>query len=329
MAEATFQQRLEYYGLSAVVWLVGRLPYGALRRLAAVAGSIVYHADKRGRQVARANLDTAFGDKYTPKEKARIAERSYQTFARTMLELFWAPNLSPERFQQLAVVEGLDHPSGHKEIGKPVIYLCLHYSNFEWMSLISAYIVEPGLVITQKFKNPLLGAIFDRLRSSTGHQIFPQERAMIRMLKHLKSGGKFSMLNDLNIDPDEAGVIIETFGGIKLCATQMHAALAMRTGALIMPVECHPMPDGRVRMHIHPPLEYPENATAAEVTQLCWNVLEPSIHAEPHLWLWSYKHWRFKPSQGDTSRYPFYSNTAKRFDKLLRETEKAAKNRAA
>ncbi len=118
-------------------------------------------------------------------------------------------------------------------------------------------------------------------------------------------------------------MIIETFGGLKLCATQMHAALAMRR-ALIMPVECHPMPDGRVRMHIHPPLEYPKRHRRRGDPALleCPRALHSCRAASLAL---AYKHWRFKPSEGDTSRYPFYSNTAKRFDKLLRETEKGAK----
>ncbi len=68
-------------------------------------------------------------------------------------------------------------------------------------------------------------------------------------------------------------------------------------------------------------LEYPEDATALEVTQLCWNALESSIREQPECWLWSYKHWRFRPLADETGRYPFYANTAKRFDKLvLRDT---------
>ena len=45
-----------------------------------------------------------------------------------------------------------------------------------------------------------------------------------------------------------------------------------------------------------------------------------AIHAHPECWLWPYKHWRFKPSQEDSSRYPFYANTAKRFDKLIKNS---------
>jgi Kdo2-lipid IVA lauroyltransferase/acyltransferase len=320
----TFRQRLEFLGLSTFVWLVGRLPYGWLRHIAGVLGSIVFAFDKRGKEVALANLNAAFGDSRTPAEKRRIAVGSYRTFARTMLELFWSPNLSEPVARRIARFEGLDLDGCHTDPQQPAVYLCLHYSNFEWLSQFGAYTVANGAVIAQRFKNPLVGSIFDRLRASTGHWVIPQERAMIRMLKHLRGGGKFAMLCDLNLDPSETSVIVDTFGGLKICVTQMQSALALRTGAKIVPVECRPEADGTYRMVYHRPLEFPPEATAAEITQLCWNVLEPSIHEQPECWLWAYKHWRFLPADDQTGRYPFYANIAKRFDKMLSKQKKGS-----
>ena len=189
----TFRQRLEFLGLSSFVWLVGRLPYRWLRHIANVLGPVVFYFDKRGKEVALANLDAAFGNSRTPAEKRRIALGSYRTFARTMLELFWSPNLSESVARGIVRYEGLELDSCHKDTRQAVIYLCLHYSNFEWCSQFCAYAVGNFRVITQRFKNPLIGPIFDSLRSSTGHDVIPQERAMIRMLKHLKSGRRFAM----------------------------------------------------------------------------------------------------------------------------------------
>jgi KDO2-lipid IV(A) lauroyltransferase len=320
----TPRQRLEFLGLSSFVWLIGRLPYRWLRHIANVLGSIVYFFDRRGREVALANLDAAFGNSRTSREKRRIAAGSYRTFARTMLELFWSPNLNASVARIIARSEGLELDPCHRDPQQAAVYLCLHYSNFEWLSQFGAYTIATGPVITQRFKNPLVGRIFDRLRSSTGHEVIPQERAMIRMLKHLKSGGKFAMLCDLNLDPSEASVIIDTFRGLKTCVTQMQAALALRTNAKVVPVECRPEPDGTYRMVFHKPLEFSDQATAAEITQLCWNVLEPSIHEQPECWLWAYKHWRFRPASDQTGRYPFYANVAKRFDKMLAKQQKSS-----
>jgi Kdo2-lipid IVA lauroyltransferase/acyltransferase len=319
----TLRQRLEYAGLSALVWLIGCVPFRGVRWIANGVGALVYVLDRRGREVALANLDAAFGDRFTPHRKKQIARGSYQTFARTMLELFWSPRLNAGVAARIATFEGLEKDPCHHDPKQAVVYLCLHFSNFEWLSQFAAYSIGNGPVVTQHFKNPLIERIFNRLRSSTGHEVIPQERAMIRMLKHLKGGGKFAMLCDLNLDPGEAAVVIETFGGLKISVTQMQAALALRTKARIVPVECHPQTDGRYRMVYHPPLEYPPEASAGEITQLCWNVLEPSLFEHPECWLWAYKHWRYRPVDDDTERYPFYANVAKRFDKLLKKQNRA------
>ena len=306
---------LEYAGLSAAAWVVARLDYKTLLPLATLLGSIVYQFDKRGRRLAPANIEAAFPGKFTAREKSRIARASYATFARTMLGLFWAPNLNWDFVRENVVFEGWEHDTCRKDPAKPAIYCCMHFSNFELLSLVSVWSITNGPVIAQRFKNPLLGPVFDRLRASTGNHVIPQERAMVKMLKHLRSGGKFGMLIDLNLDPREGSVPIMAFGGLVTSVTQAHVAIAQRTGAAIVPVECRPLPGGRYRIIHHRPIECPADADPASLAQQCWNTLEPGIHTHPECWLWAYKHWRFRPLES-TARYPWYSNPHPGFEAM-------------
>ncbi|MEO8205731.1 MAG: lysophospholipid acyltransferase family protein [Chthoniobacterales bacterium] len=304
---------LEYVGLRFVETLVTLLPLSLLRAMARVAGWVMYHADARTRKVALANLDAAFGESKTPEEKKRIACRSMQIFAQTMLELFWSPNFSREKYQRYASVE-------IQGDGKPpegaAIYYCHHFSNFEWLSFTSSYAIVSGIVIAQQFENPGIGEVFNRLRSLSGHEVIRQEKALVRMFKLLKGGGKFGVLTDLVLDPREGGVIIEAFG-MMMCVTPLTGALVRRTGARVVPCECIPGPDGRYIMRYHKPLEISPEATEAEIIQQCWSALEPSIREHPECWLWGYKHWRFRPVQGG-EKYPFYATNAGHFEKLMK-----------
>jgi lauroyl/myristoyl acyltransferase len=311
------RERIEYAGLVACTWILGHLPFRALRPLASAAGSLAYWLDLRGHRVALENIEAAFPGKFSASRKSAIARRSYVTFARTMFELCWAPNMDEEFFRRHVQFEGWDKDYARKDPAKPAIYACLHYGNFEWLALAGAYSISPGPVIAQSFRNPRLGPVFDRLRSSTGNQVIPQERAMIRMLKYLKGGGKFGMLCDLNLDPREGSVLITCFGGLLASVTQTHAALAQRTGAAIVPIECRPGPSGNYRIIHHTPIECPPDADPREIVQQCWNALEPGIHENPECWLWAYKHWRYKPWI-HSERYPSYANHSKRFDKLVK-----------
>ncbi|MFV0415960.1 MAG: lysophospholipid acyltransferase family protein, partial [Chthoniobacterales bacterium] len=197
---------------------------------------------------------------------------------------------------------------------------CMHASNFEWLSLSStlsaAFPPRAGLVLTQKLRNPHLGPIFDQLRASSGHEIIPQERAVLRMLRWLKNGGSFYMLNDLNIDPREGGVVIDAFG-MKMCVTPIHVAMAQKTGAVLLPSTATPRPDGNYDFTIYPGIHCPPEKSQQELAQQCWDVLENHVREKPELWLWSYKHWRYRPKDVSQESYPFYANVASRFDKLL------------
>ncbi len=314
---STLRQRLEYHGVAFAGWVARLLPFRVLRPIADLIGLIACWIDSRGRQVAAANLAAAFPG-ISPSEIRRITRESYQSFGRTILELVWAPNLTPDIFLKHVRVEGLDLLDASAP-DEPTIYVCLHASNFEYLSLALSYAVGPGIVVTQDFKNPLLGSLFDHYRSSTGHTVIPQERAMIRMLKHLRAGGYFAMVIDLNLDPRESSVIIDQFDGLKTCVTQMHTALARHTKARLVPAECHPQPDGTYRLVYHPAIPFSADDTPERVAQLCWDRLEPYLRAHPEYWLWSYKHWRFKPEGEAGEGYPYYANSAKRFEKKLAE----------
>jgi hypothetical protein len=41
------------------------------------------------------------------------------------------------------------------------------------------------------------------------------------------------------------------------------------------------------------------------------------LHTHPELWLWSYKHWRYKPEGEAGNGYPFYANTLDSYQELL------------
>ena len=73
------------------------------------------------------------------------------------------------------------------------------------------------------------------------------------------------------------------------------AALALRTGAPVVPLFALPLGGGRYRMIYEHPVQPPsENATDAvhEFTQRCTDVLEMYVRRHPDLWLWMHRRWR-------------------------------------
>src|SRR5438046_10191640 len=91
--------RLEHIVLLIAARLVPRLPRPVLVALAKMFGALASLLDRYGRSIALANLDCAFGQKYSAAEKHRIIRESYQHFAQTMLDLMWSPRITRERLR--------------------------------------------------------------------------------------------------------------------------------------------------------------------------------------------------------------------------------------
>src|SRR5437763_17177587 len=77
--------------------------------------------------------------------------------------------------------------------------------------------------------------------------------------------------------------------------TSAVAALALRTGARVVPLFALPLGGGRYRMVYEHPVEPPpedDDNRIHEFTQRCTDVLEMYVRRHPHLWLWMHRRWR-------------------------------------
>jgi lauroyl/myristoyl acyltransferase len=325
-----FRYRLEEAGCRLLAWFIPLLSRRACVRLAHAVGALAYLVDRRGRATALANLHAAFGDRFSPSERVRIARASFQNFARTMLDLFWVTRLNAQNYTEWIEMSGLEavHERMVKE-RRGAVYSCSHFGNWEWANQGGAFAGTKAHTVAENFKNPRLTAVFKALREHSGATLIPQENSLLRLMKVVKRGSPASLMVDLNLPPTQAATIIETFRstsangvGLKMCVSILHAVLAQRAGALLAPVETQPKADGGCRVIVHPPIDVQPEDSLADLAQKCWDAFEPFISARPELYLWPYKHFRYRPKDA-TRDYPFYANTNGKFEKLLKEAREA------
>ena len=304
----------------AATKLVPLLPRVACYGFAQFAGSMAARFDRAGRRVALNNLELAFGEEYSAEQRDTIVRESYQHFVRTMLDLLWSPRLTSRNFSRYVEMDQFEPWQEQMAPGQAFILGCYHYSNFEWLSLASAFAGFRGSIISQEFKNPLLDSVFKHLREQSGHEMVAREGGIIRLYKALRRGGRVAILVDLTIPPKIPTVAINCFG-LKTSVTFAHAWLHERTGAPIVTAHCEPLPRGRYRIVVHPKLEIPEGASLQEIAQACWDRFEPYVRQNPAPWLWMYKHWRYRPAAAARSAYPFYANVSEDFEVRLLESK--------
>jgi KDO2-lipid IV(A) lauroyltransferase len=84
--------------------------------------------------------------------------------------------------------------------------------------------------------------------------------------------------------------------------TSALAALALRTGAPVVPVFALPLAGGRFRMVYEHPVRPPRDDdpdAVREFTQRCTDVLEMYVRRYPDLWLWMHRRWRDVEPKGE------------------------------
>jgi lauroyl/myristoyl acyltransferase len=315
-----FRHRLEAWGCLLLEWGIPVLSRRACVALGRTLGALAFHFDARGRAVALDNLACVLGDRFSEKERCELARASYQNFARTMLDLFWARRLTPENFRDLMHFEGFEELRAQlAATGRGSVFMCVHQGNWEWANLGAGFLGFNNTTVAEDFKNPHLTEIFRRRRQHSGQILIGQDSSLLRMLRAAKRGTTTGMLIDLNLRPTQAATVIEGFGpaGLKMCVPLLHAVLAQRSGALLVPVETQPRADGTCRIIAHPALEFSRDADLAEIAQRCWDVFEPILLARPAEWLWPYKHFRYRPRAAERA-YPAYAHESGKFEKLLR-----------
>lgn len=308
-----FRYRLEYFACRLLAGLIPRLPRRACLALSRVLGALYYRLDARSRGVALENVRLALGA--TPARCEAIARASFANFARALLDLFWARNLTPENLADHLTLEGFERARAIRDEHGGIVLVTAHLGSYEWLSLATAFAGLKLWIVALDFKNPALDAVFGAAREHSGHRLIGRRNSMLRLLRAVKGRGGVGMLTDLGLHMNQPGVVIDCFD-MKMHVTFLHALLHERTGVPIVPVTNVPLPDGRCRVTAHAPLEFPAGATIQQITQGCWDFFEARVREQPELWLWNYRHWRYRPRNA-AREYPAYSAESGKFERAL------------
>jgi KDO2-lipid IV(A) lauroyltransferase len=303
--------RLETGLLLTVTWILPRLSRRMMLRCARALGAVAYRLMGRQRKIALANLDVAFGDTMTAAEKERIARRSMEQFASSLLGLFWSARMTVDDVDSVIEIDPRDLAlaRGMVEEGRGIIFVTLHYGDWEMLGLASGFLGVPLHVVTETMRNKGMEEVFARLRTRSGNAVIPQQGAAVKLLRALRRKGSIALLIDLNA-PDHSGGMWMDFFGLPVYNNTAAAALALRTGARIVGACTIPLPDGRVRLKFGPeiPCESTgdDQADLRRVSKACLEYCEQVIREAPEFWLWSYKRWKHRPEK-PRGHYPFYT----------------------
>jgi KDO2-lipid IV(A) lauroyltransferase len=292
VARPTLRHRVEYGAVAAVGALAWALPWSAAMALGRGLGRLVYAVDAPHRRLAVANLAAAFPHRGGDEHRA-IARRVFAHFGELLFEVLRFSRLTPDEMRARVEFDGDERIAEAHAQGKGVLFITGHFGFWELNALAQGLVHRPLALVARPLDNPLLHAMLERIRTSTGNTVIYRQRGLRRILRTLASNEGVAVLIDQHIQAADA-VTVEFFDR-PASTTSAVAALALKTGAPVIPVFALPLGGGRYRMVYEHPIE-PPPADAAdavrEFTQRCTDVLEMYVRRHPHLWLWMHRRWR-------------------------------------
>ena len=293
------RHRLEHVAVVAVRLVARYLPRPLSLGLGAALGRLFHVLHRPRRELAVANLRAAFPARSDAECRA-ILRATFEQFGRHVVDFLNFSGMRQERMMTLVEVEGAAHVERAEAQGRGVMYFTGHFGSWELQVIVHAYRFGPIVMVARTLDNPLLERLIERLRGRAGTRVVPRQGAVRGLLGALKRRESVGMMIDQHMH-DRSAVEV-TFFRRPASTTSAVAALALRTGAPVIPVFALPIPRGRYRLVYEPPVEPPgpdDPDPIRTYTQRCTDVLETYVRRYPHLWLWMHRRWRPPAQPGE------------------------------
>jgi KDO2-lipid IV(A) lauroyltransferase len=281
---------------SAVAAVVRYLPRRFVLALGRGLGRLWGAFDQRHLRIASDNLRQAFPE-WAEERVRRTARGVYAHFGAILFDILWLGGRSGEELLAITDVEGLEEARAAATSGQGVVCPTGHFGNWEFQGIASALLVGPVSVVARPLDNPELDRRLVGLRTSTGNTVIYKKKALSQIMQTIRGGGVVAIVIDQNVQRKD-GIFVDFFGR-PACTTTVAAALALKTGCLIVPVRCPLGPDGRYRMIYGPPVEWEGEGRGPEavaaLTQQLTSIIEGWVREHPEQWLWLHRRWKTQP----------------------------------
>jgi len=204
------------------------------------------HGFRKG--IAQRNLAAAFPGR-SPSERRAIARGAFTHFGRLALELLRFATLSPKQMLKRVEFDGEERARVAYAQGKGVLFITGHFGFWELQAMVHALRIQPVTILARALDNPYLDRLLERIRQRTGNTVVYRRETIRRVMRTLQAGQGVAVLIDQHIMSRDA--IYVDFFERPAATTSAVAALALRTGAPVVPVFALPL--GRGQLEVHQP----------------------------------------------------------------------------
>jgi len=287
----------EYLAARVAAGLFQILPHRTAVAWGGRLGRLVGRLWSVRRRVVLRNLEVAFGETLTDRQRRRLTDDIFANLGCTLAEISRFPRLTRESILHLVTSEGEESFQEVLDYGRGAVLVGSHFGNWE---LVGAYIKARGYPVdflVRAQHNPYFDRYLTYLRQSCGIGVIHSEQGMTEVLRALKQNRQIAIIADQHAG---AGGIVTTFFGRPVSVPRAPATLAVKLGVPMMTGYILRNPDHTHHCRFEPPI-YPDPQADPEneivrLTTIFTQRMEAAIRLRPDLWLWTHR--RFKQVAG-------------------------------
>ena len=289
-----FFYRLRYrigeHMLRCFIKVLPLIPYwlalAVTRFMARVSFALLWRFRRRMEENVAALLSQEIPD---AAERTNLVWRAWANFARVVLDTAEAIHFSRARMLSTVTLEGEEHLKRALDKGRGVLALSAHLGGFTMIGPRLAAAGFPFSVVVKQPADARFAGLIDDYRAQAGvHTISakPRREAARGILQALRKNRIVLVI----ADEFKSGDVMVDFMGLKVPAPRGPATLALRTGAVTLPMFAVRQPDGSLTLSIGAPIAPVQRATLEEsvvaTTAFYTRQLETVIRRFPDQWNW-------------------------------------------
>ena len=285
------------YGFTAklIGFFVSRLSRPMALAIGGRLGALIFWLAPQQRELACQQL----GGSLNLSDECRIraiVKQCFENLGKTVLEFMQFPRMNSKHIQQYVRFEGIQHAEQALAEGKGAIILTGHFGNWELLAASISATIAPLTPIVRTLRSPRLNALVSSYRERAGYATIDRDTGIRHARRCLKRNELLGIVTD--VDTHVSGVFVDFFGR-PAYTPYSPVAIALKTGAAILPTFIVRQPDGSHRAIIEPPLALQRTDVKEKDlvinTQKFTKIIESYIRRYPTQWIWMHRRWKTQP----------------------------------
>jgi len=295
-----------------LVWLIPRLirKVGKMPRAKALAwgrrlGRAGHRFARKARRATDRNLAFAFPE-LSSAERATLSVQCFEHWGAALFDFLKGITTDPTDLLALVTSEeGIEHARPFLDSKAGIVAVGAHLGSLELFARFAAAQGVQLAVVTRDPDDPGMRSLVKQLRESGGFMTVDRNRpsGLRTLFRTLADGGVAGILPDQN-----ASDLFVPFFGAPAGVADGAAALAIKTGCVVIPAFCLRNPDDTYRIVVRAPIvPNPENDRDIEIRRITTeftNVFEEVIRSAPEQYLWLHSRWRASFDESSRSKWP-------------------------